>query len=78
MKNFLDKMKQQLANVTESKSKNMDLEAKLLAYKEKQRLELLAYEQSLLEENTCAIEEKVSETSQQKLIASSYEYSETS
>jgi hypothetical protein len=68
-------MKQQLASVTESKSKRMDIEMKLLAYKGKQRLELLVYEQSLLEENTCAIEEKVSDTSQQKLIASSDEHS---
>lgn len=43
MKNFFDKMKQ-LAGVTESKSKNMHIETKLLAYNENQRLELLAYE----------------------------------
>lgn len=50
-------MKQQLASVTESKSKiSSELEMKLLAFKEKQRLELLAYEQSLLEEN-CATED---------------------
>ena len=74
MRTFFDKMKQRLASVTESTSKSMDIEKKLLDYKEKQRLELLAYEQSLLKENTCVIEEKV--TSQQKLIASSDEHSE--
>ena len=71
---LFDKMKQALANDWEQK-KRMDMEMKLLAYKEKQRLELLAYKQSLFEEKRATkIVTLFSNTSQQNFIMSSYEH----